>query len=401
MQLFSERKDSIDVSKSVVEIVERKGIGHPDSIVDTFASLLSMLYSNFCIKKFGAIMHHNVDKVTMSGGCSNVNFGNGRITEPAEVLYVGRGINKVGNESIPMQSMAEAVTETVIRSNVGESFEFKSDARWIKPGSVDLITNYKEKGIPRANDTSFATAWAPFSRLEQTVFDIERFLNGEYKKRNPCIGSDIKVMGRRIKDDIIINLAIAFLGPRIINIKEYVNEKKRVAETVSERFGVPFKNIHVNSADDIKKGIVYITVSGCSAECGDDGGIGRGNRVTGLIAPARPNTLEAIAGKNPNRHVGNFYNVWAKMIADTIWKNTNVMNDVQIVSTIGKPITDCDIFVRTVDDVPTAKLKDAVSNVVYSYDKITKDIIGGRVDTYPYSLGNHLLPGLLKKFKIH
>jgi S-adenosylmethionine synthetase len=401
MRVFNETKDSIDVNRSIVEIVERKGLGHPDSLVDAFASLLSILYSNFCLKRFGAILHHNIDKVTMSGGGSEVEFSNGIITEPAEVLFVGRGISHVGDNRIPIADMADAVTEAVVQSNVGSGFKFVSDSRWIKPGSIDLITNFKERGVPRANDTSFATAWAPFSKLENLVFRIEKFLNGSYKKKNPCVGSDIKVMGRRIKDDVIINLAVAFLGPELKNLKEYEGEKKRVVRAVSERFDVPIKNININSADDVKKGIVYITVSGSSAECGDDGSIGRGNRVTGVIAPARPNTLEAIAGKNPNKHVGNFYNIWAKLIADRIWKQLGVINDVQIVSTIGKPITHCDVFVRTDKDVKSGKVKNIVSGVVGSYEKITKDIIGGKIGMYPYDMGNHLLPDLMKRFAIN
>jgi S-adenosylmethionine synthetase len=146
--------------------------------------------------------------------------------------------------------------------------------------------------------------------------------------------------------------------------------------------------------------MVYLTVSGTSAECGDDGGIGRGNRVTGLIAPARPNTLEAIAGKNPNKHVGNFYNVWAGKIANEIWRRFKVMNDVQLVSTIGKPITECDVFVRTTAEVVKDDITDVVQNVVDSYEKITKEIITGKIDMYPYNMCNHLLAPLLEKFNI-
>ena len=122
--------------------------------------------------------------------------------------------------------------------------------------------------------------------------------------------------------------------------------------------------------------------------------------MTGLIAPARPNTLEAIAGKNPNKHVGNFYNVWAKKIANDIWEKFHVMNDVQLVSTIGKPITECDVFVRTTDEVKKDDINDAVRNVVESYKRITVDIISGKIDMYPYNLCNGLLPSLLKDFDI-
>jgi S-adenosylmethionine synthetase len=54
----------------------------------------------------------------------------------------------------------------------------------------------------------------------------------------------------------------------------------------------------------VKPSTVYLTVTGTSAEAGDDGEVGRGNRVNDLITPYRPISLEAAAGKNPVTHVG-------------------------------------------------------------------------------------------------
>jgi S-adenosylmethionine synthetase len=56
-------------------------------------------------------------------------------------------------------------------------------------------------------------------------------------------------------------------------------------------------------------------VTGTSAESGDDGEVGRGNRASGLITPYRPMTMEAVAGKNPVTHVGKIYNIVASRIA--------------------------------------------------------------------------------------
>jgi S-adenosylmethionine synthetase len=70
----------------------------------------------------------------------------------------------------------------------------------------------------------------------------------------------------------------------------------------------------VNAADDLQAGSVYLTVTGTSAEAGDDGEAGRGNRVNGLITPYRPMTMESAAGKNPVTHVGKISNVCASLI---------------------------------------------------------------------------------------
>jgi S-adenosylmethionine synthetase len=393
-----ETRPLIDVSKSKMEIVERKGIGHPDSLSDSCAALLSIVYSRYCLENFGGILHHNVDKVAMAGGASDANFGNGVINDPAQFLFVGRGINQVENKTIPISDMAKTVVEKIARRNVGPSFSFKTDSRWVKPGSLDLITNFRDEGVPKANDTSFATSWAPLSHTEKNVLEIEKFLTGKFRKDNPYVGTDVKVMGRRIKDKDMVTLAVAFVASEIASMKEYLSAKKEIVSAVAERFGLNKEFITINTADNIDKGVVYLTVSGSSAECGDDGQVGRGNRITGLIAPARPNTLEAVAGKNPNKHVGNFYNVWATMIAKRIWNELNVKNDVQIVSTLGKPITDCDLFVRTDSDGDENAIKNIVRDVVGSYAEITKNIIDGKVSMYPYDMVNELVEDSVKRF---
>ena len=65
-----------------VEIVERKGIGHPDTICDALAEELSRTYSQYCLERFGLVLHHNVDKALLCGGRSAPRFGGGKVTAP-------------------------------------------------------------------------------------------------------------------------------------------------------------------------------------------------------------------------------------------------------------------------------------------------------------------------------
>ena len=99
--------------------------------------------------------------------------------------------------------------------------------------------------------------------------------------------------------------------------------------------------ITINAADNYEKNIYYLTVTGTSAECGDDGQVGRGNRANGLITPYRPMTLEATAGKNPITHTGKLYNLVANEISREITNVPDISGaDCYLVSQIGKPITE-------------------------------------------------------------
>jgi S-adenosylmethionine synthetase len=54
-----------------VEIVERKGLGHPDTICDLLSERLSVALSKYYLGQFGLILHHNVDKALLAAGRSS------------------------------------------------------------------------------------------------------------------------------------------------------------------------------------------------------------------------------------------------------------------------------------------------------------------------------------------
>jgi S-adenosylmethionine synthetase len=89
--------------KKNIEIIERKGFGHPDTLSDALAERLSANYSWYTLEKFGVILHHNFDKVGLLGGSSSVKFGDGKMVDPIRVLLNGRASLKFGVEEIPLR----------------------------------------------------------------------------------------------------------------------------------------------------------------------------------------------------------------------------------------------------------------------------------------------------------
>ncbi len=393
-QIHIQKDTRFDVDQNKIEIVERKGMGHPDSITDSIAVAISSFYSRYTQKKFGGIAHHNIDKVVISGGNAQVTFGGGKQTEPVHVSFVGRAIREfVANGGktlvkVPLYLLAKDSISYVF-DRVVPDLEYQFDVNEVKRGSSDLISNFEYNGeIPHANDTSFATSWAPLSTVENLVTSLETHLNKEYRKNNPWLGPDIKIMARRVDSEIVLNVAAAFVAKHVFSATDYIEKREKLKEEVMAFTKLPEENIFVNTADIDEKQSFYLTVTGTSLEQGDDGAVGRGNRVTGVIAPYRPQTLEAIAGKNPNKHVGNFYNIWATLIARRIYEELGVKNTVALVSTIGKPITECDVFITTAEDVAKGDIDGIVDSVVMNYVDITQRIINFDLDMYPFEFLN-------------
>jgi len=337
------------VEMQEVELVERKGIGHPDSIADGIAEAVSRALSREYIKRYGIILHHNTDQVEVVGGKAYPRFGGGEVIKPIYILLSGRAVELVDGEEFPVHQIAIRAAKDYLRKAV-RHLDVENhvivDSR-IGQGSVDLIGVFnkaRKNPIPLANDTSFGVGYAPLSETEKIVLQTEKTLNGEeFKKKWPAVGEDIKVMGLRRGDEIDITIAAAIVDSEVANPEEYMAAKeaiyeaaKEVAEANTERR----VNIYVNTADDPRDGIYYITVTGTSAEAGDDGSVGRGNRVNGLITPNRHMSMEAAAGKNPVSHVGKIYNLLSMLIANDIAEQVEGVEEVyvRILSQIGKPI---------------------------------------------------------------
>jgi S-adenosylmethionine synthetase len=325
-----------------VEIVERKGIGHPDSLCDGIAERVSVEYTRWCNENLGAPLHHNFDKVQLVAGEVEVGYGHGHIIKPIRIQIAGRGTPAAPDgREVPMDTIAVEAAKSHIRETM----------RYLDPDEHCMIKSYAGRGASElihvveeitANDTSFGVSHWPRSGLETCVYETCQYINYDLIDQFP-VGEDVKVMGCRMGDEIVLTCAIPFIGPQIKDVDEYREVKGAVSEAVqayAEKLDNRSVKVFVNMADDEEANAVYLTVTGTSAECGDDGSVGRGNRVNGVIAPFRSASLEAAAGKNPISHVGKVYNVMALLAAQDIVSKVPTVAEAQvyILSQIGKPL---------------------------------------------------------------
>ena len=365
-----------------LEIVERKGLGHPDTICDALTENLSRALSRFYLGRFGAILHHNVDKALLCGGAARPAFGGGEVTEPIDIYLAGRATAQFEGVAIPVDEIAIEESRRWLREHL-RHLDAERQVRIhprIRPTSPDLAALFlrqREAGAPLANDTSIGVGFAPLDELESAVLAVERRLNSqEVKAAQPEIGEDIKVMGTRSGRDIVLTVACALVGRYIADMEDYRAKKLRVSEIASAAAGGRAR-VEVNAADGDTADSIYLTVTGLSAEAGDDGQVGRGNRVNGLITPYRPMSLEAAAGKNPVSHVGKLYNLLATRIARALVGEVSGVREAHcyLVSQIGRPITDpqlADLKLRLEDPAALAALRPRVA-------QLAKDHLGGLV----------------------
>ena len=184
--------------------------------------------------------------------------------------------------------------------------------------------------------------------VERIVLAAERFLNSEQFKRDfPEAGEDVKVMGYRLDRELILTVAMAFVDRFVPDAGTYFVRKQEMEATLEGFLARKIKTLDkvavaINTLDDLKRGEagMYLTVLGTSAEGGDCGQVGRGNRVNGVISLNRPMSTEAAAGKNPLSHVGKIYTLLTHKIAEEIYLSVPGLDEVYVWlgSQIGKPI---------------------------------------------------------------
>ena len=348
--ILVEQHKGMNVTEQSVEIVERKGVGHPDQICDCVMDAISVALSQAYLKEFGTILHHNIDKGLLAAGRVRKSFGGGEVIEPMELTIGDRATFSAGGREIPVQEIASAAARGWIRTHLRGvdpdrhlKFRFK-----LAPGSQELADIFERPGAVRgANDTSAAVGYYPLSPTEQAVLALESELNSErFKQRFPETGEDVKVMGLRFRDELDLTVAMPLLAAQIGSEKDYFARKEMIRAEMyrfmTSRGSFRRVSLHFNTLDLQGRGLggVYLSLLGTSAEDADSGQVGRGNRVNGLIPIGRPIGTEAAAGKNPMSHVGKIYNVLAHRIAREICQSVEGVQGayVLLLSQIGDPV---------------------------------------------------------------
>ncbi len=346
MKIIIETLTDTPVSSNKVEMVERKCSGHPDSLCDRAAEDVSIAISKHYIEKAGRVLHHNLDKCVLVGGKSEISYGGGKVLAPIEFLLIGRASEMADSGTFSLDAVARDAAERSFSGalrHIDIRKDIKIDVK-IRPGSHELVTLFDSSaGTPLANDTSIGVGYAPYTPLESLVLELDGYVSSApFKAAHPEAGEDVKIMAFREGADVTLTVAVAFVDRHVRSAGDYLEKKRVLAEELGRMAREAYDGIvtlSVNTADREKEGLFYLTVTGTSAESGDDGAVGRGNRVNGLISPYRPMVMEAVAGKNPINHVGKLYSVAASNMARGLSAVAGVQEaQVYMASLIGSPI---------------------------------------------------------------
>ncbi len=350
-QITIEQASRVPASRRRTEHVERKGVGHPDTICDCVMEAASVALCREYLHACGRVLHHNIDKGLLVAGQSVPHPGGGAIQRPMRLVFGDRATAEANGQPIPVGDIVEAAAATWLR----EHLRFVDPAKHIvyqneiAPGSPELVDIFSRTELT-ANDTSAAVGYAPLTETKRLVLAAERYLNSPgFKQRFPEVGEDVKVMASRRDRSLSLTVAAAFVDRLIPDERTYFERKAAVRDELEQYLKAQLQDLDaieaaLNTLDDPARGLggMYLTVLGTSADGADGGQVGRGNRVNGLISLHRPMSTEAAAGKNPVSHVGKIYNLLAHQMAVRLCESIDRIEEstVWLCSQIGRPLAD-------------------------------------------------------------
>jgi S-adenosylmethionine synthetase len=347
--IIIEEHRQIPIEQQRVELVERKGTGHPDSMCDAIMEQVSVALCREYLAVFGRVLHHNVDKGLLVAGRTEPRLGGGKICEPMRLVLGDRATAVYKKKRLDVAGLAIAAAKDWIHRNLrfvdpDQHLIFQDELREGSPELTDLF----ERPVIGANDTSAAVGYAPLTETERLVFAAERYLNSpEFKDLYPEAGEDVKVMGYRRDRELVVTVALAFVDRFVVDCPLYFARKQEMQAALKAYLTREQRNlanivVQLNTLDQPTRGEhgMYLTVLGTSAEGADCGQVGRGNRVNGVISLNRPMSTEAAAGKNPVSHVGKIYTLLTHRIAAQIYASVPGLREVYVwlCSQIGQPI---------------------------------------------------------------
>lgn len=340
--------DYRDPSSESFEVVERKGVGHPDSLADALANEVSIAYSRHCLNTIGVIPHHNVDKLYIGAGHYKNDYGVCDRLSPVVVRVHGRMSSVFGDVDLGIEELQISAVQRYMRQVMptvtDDDLVIEPNATqhtkvpyWFTPRNVADIPDATN---PKANDTSVCIGHWPPTPAESLAYQLERYfwteVNGHAVPRFPEIGQDIKVMVVRSGELLEATLCVPAMSKLTASYDAYCElmaEHERNLQSLAD-------NLLANSG---LRSLVrvnpyqrqYMLGLGSCIECGEEGMVGRGNNINGVISTHRIHTLESWAGKNPVYHSGRVYGYMTAKLARSISDRFSVKCTVTAVTRCG------------------------------------------------------------------
>ncbi len=339
MNYLSLGSNFLDPEQMDLEVVERKGWGHPDTLADALAELVSIDYSKFCLANFGFVLHHNIDKLYIGAGLFKSDFGYCQKVRPVQVSINGRMSDVYGGQKIDLELLQknsilaylQSVLPRLNQADIVITQNATQNSRipfWFSPRDIRDLPEYSDL---KASDSAVCVFSWPLTTTENLVYSLENHFwdkSGDFPHpKFDFLGQDIKVMAYRQGQDINIGVRVPVISLCVKDQAEYDAAVSSIQAELSD-LAAEIAGGHYRVELKVNVSKPYLLGVGSCIECGEEGLVGRGNANSGLISSFRPHSMEAPSGKNPMYHTGRVLNFLVMNLARALYDELGVKNTV-------------------------------------------------------------------------
>lgn len=370
--------DHKDPSSGEFEVVERKGVGHPDSLADALANEVSIAYSQHCLKNIGVIPHHNIDKLYIGAGHYKNGYGICKRISPITVRINGRMSSNFGDYDLNIEHIQTSAVlkymKAVMPTITDEDLMIEANATqhtkvpfWFTPrNTIDI----PDAANPKANDTSVCVGYWPPTPTESLAYQLERYFwtesAGNAVPRFKEIGQDIKVMVVRTGNKLEATLCVPAMSLHTKSVEDYRDLIGLHENNLQSLANQLLDGSELQASVRVNRHQKYMLGLGSCIECGEEGIVGRGNGINGIISTHRTHTLESWAGKNPVYHTGRVYGFMTAKIARAISERFAVKCTVTAVTRCGDSLfPPYRLMVATNSSVDNLELERLVQELIF------------------------------------
>ena len=141
-----------------MEIAERKGLGHPDTICDAVMERVAVELAQAYLKTCGRVLHFNADKGMLIAGQVDCRPGEGRVIAPMRLVMGDRATFEWRRWRVPVNEIVERAACRWFKDHLPHVDPIKHLICQVelKPAPAALRSVRERHGGPVANDSSAA-----------------------------------------------------------------------------------------------------------------------------------------------------------------------------------------------------------------------------------------------------
>ena len=295
-------------------MVRRRGVGHPDALCDALAEAVALALARYYLERFGEVLPHAVDQVTLVAGEATPRLGGGTVTAPMQLHLFGHAVQRLHAIRVPLEELVAHAVRRWLRDHL-RGLDADRHVRVYCHFRAVIPDPSEQRAGLRARAPVHAEAHAPLRPLETLALCAEQAINSASAKNAvPALGEDVEIVAMQTQGTVELSAWCRFVDAHLRDEQTLADVREAATELLRRAVGGAEASVHVNEGIRGEE----LTVTGTRAESARGGASGCSQSANGLFAFDAAATGLRIAGSDIARDPSRLYQLCAGLLAESV-----------------------------------------------------------------------------------